>query len=138
MPTSRASYRIIADCPRLIRRRSTSHRYRRLARFLISLASLLPLSSYAYGIYPESRSGPRYRNTPVNLYAHTYVRGACNTWGYNTRDESALSENARGLHTAVLLRVHVYMCHPRIHMSPIYIYSLSRSVYGLSGNGTRN
>lgn len=40
--------------------------------------------------------GGPYRNTQsICMPVHTYVRRACNTW-YNTRDESALSENARG------------------------------------------
>lgn len=107
MPTSRPSYRITPDWS-TERHLSEAHRSWHDSYLLIPSSPIS--SSYAYGIYPESRTRARYRNTQsICMPAHTYVRRACNTWGYNTRDESALSENARGLHTGLALYLRIYV-----------------------------
>lgn len=75
-----------------------------------------PFPSYAYGISSGIPAGP-YRNTQsICMLAHTYVRGACNTW-YNTRDESALSENTPGSCTRA---ASVVCLHVRIRATVIH------------------
>lgn len=119
MPTSRPSYRITPDWS-IERHLSEAHRSWHDSYLLIPSSPIS--SSYAYGIYPESRTRARYRNTQsICMLAHTYVRGACNTWGYNTRDESALSENARGLHTGLALYLRIYVS---FTMAPTLVRSM--------------
>lgn len=92
----------------------------RLARFLSPDPFLLFTSRVTPMEFIRNPGRARYRNTQsICMLAHTYVRGACNTWGYNTRDESALSENARGLHTGLAPYLCIYVSHPHIHMPPI-------------------
>jgi len=95
-----------------------------------------PYPSYTYGISSGISVGP-YRNTQsICMPAHTYVRGACNTW-YNTRDESALYQKIpppggcthRVASTPVSLHVKLYYVRVRvtvIHDGILYTRSVHR------------